>query len=354
MGNNVLRTLSISIIVPVYNVGEYIEDCFASIVGQTYQGPMDCLFIDDCGSDSSVQILERLIKGYDGPINMRLLHHDRNMGLSAARNTGITQSKGDYLFFLDSDDKLYPNSIASLSDAAAEENQPDMILGGYHVNVPASPVNRYKYQYDVLEKPRIIRDFLEGSLYCMAPNKLVQRDFVFKNELYFKEGIIHEDNLWSFQSFHMAQKIVTIPEVTYFYLIRDDSIMTSGQYERSLLSTVTIYDEIKNDLYNNRYAVIDKASMKYIEDRLDMRCDRLIKSLYSESKNRKQRTKRLKELPDNLKHVIDKYWLARTPFLKLLKKTFKCRCYTLFDVLMVLSLKKNNEFAKSFGHSSCI
>ena len=337
--------LSVSIVVPVYNVEDYIEDCFQSIANQTYAGRMECLFIDDCGKDNSIQILEGLIKAYDGPIEMRLLHHEKNKGLSGARNTGIANAKGDYLFFLDSDDQLYPNSISSLCDAAIKENMPDMVLGGYQVNVPEHVINRYKYQYGVLDnKPQIIREFLNGDLFCMAPNKLIRQDFIVKNHLYFKEGIIHEDNLWSFQAFHLALKVVTIPQITYFYLVREDSIMTSGQYEKSLLSTVEIYKEIKQDLSNNRYSVIEYGSLKYVEDRLDVRCDRLIKSLFSESKSRKQRIKKLKAMPDNLKLTIDKYWLAPTLFLRLLKLSFKNRCYNVFDSLMVLSLRKNNEF----------
>ena len=120
--------------------------------------------------------------------------------------------------------------------------------------------------------------------------------------------------------------------------------MTSGQYEKSLLSTVDIYKEIKKDLSNNRYSVIEYGSLKYVEDRLDVRCDRLMKSLFSESKSRKQRINKLKAMPEYLKQTIDKYWLAPTLFLKLLKLSFKNRYYHLFDSLMVLSLRKNNEF----------
>lgn len=143
--------MSVSIIVPVYNVEEYITDCFQSIVKQTYTGPMECLFIDDCGTDNSIQVLAGLIKAYDGPIEMRLLHHEKNKGLSGARNTGISNAKGDYLFFLDSDDQLYPFSISSFADAAIKEKMPDVVLGGYQVSVPDHPINQYCYDYEVID-----------------------------------------------------------------------------------------------------------------------------------------------------------------------------------------------------------
>lgn len=337
--------LSVSIIVPVYNVEKYIKDCFESIISQTYIGPMECLFIDDCGTDNSIELLEDLMQAYDGPFEMRLIHHEKNSGLSAARNTGVRDSKGDYIFFLDSDDQIYPQAIAHLTRAAIDENLPDLVLGSYQVNIPDHVINRYKFKYDVLRNPsQIVNEFLNGNLFCMAHNKLIRRGFVSDNNLWFKEGVIHEDNLWSFQSFHLAQSVVTIPEITYFYLIRDDSIMTSGRHEKSLLSTVEIYNEIKNDLSMNRYGVIDGSSLQYIKDRLDARCDRLIKSLFSRGERRNQRINKLKGLPESTKRIINEYWVASTPFLKLLKLSFKNRCYIVFDLLMTLSLKKNNEY----------
>lgn len=84
----------VSIIIPVYNVAPYIEDCLRSVMRQTYAGPMECLIVDDCGTDESIHIAERLITEYNGPIHFDILHHNHNRGLSAARNTGIENAVG--------------------------------------------------------------------------------------------------------------------------------------------------------------------------------------------------------------------------------------------------------------------
>ena len=94
----------VSIIIPVYNVELYIAECLQSVMNQTYQGQLECIVVDDCGTDRSMEIVARMIAGYDGPIEFRVLHHEKNMGLSCARNTGIDAVTGDYVFFLDSDD----------------------------------------------------------------------------------------------------------------------------------------------------------------------------------------------------------------------------------------------------------
>ena len=340
-------SLSVSIIIPVYNVENYIADCFQSIVNQTYTGPMECLFIDDCGNDGSVQILEGLIKTYDGPIEMRLLHHEKNKGLSVARNTGIANAKGDYLFFLDSDDQLYPFSISSLADAAIKENMPDVILGGYQVNIPNHPISHYCYNREVIDgQPAIAKAFLEDKLFCMAPNKLVRREFIVGNGLYFKEGIIHEDNLWSFQSFHLAHQVVTIPEKTYYYLIHSGSIMTSSGYEKSLENTKIIYDEIMHDISVGRYDMVNQKSINYLKDLINEKCIAVLLNNYSEIENRTNRVRKLKEIPDSIVQIIDKYWSPLSYTTRLLKLFFLSKHYCLFDILVVLSKKKNDLLQK--------
>ena len=335
--------MSVSIIVPVYNVENYIADCFQSIANQTYTGPMECLFIDDCGTDNSVQILEGLIKAYDGPIEMRLLHHEKNKGLSGARNTGIANAKGDYLFFLDSDDKLYPHSISILSNVAVKENLPDVLIGGYEVNIPNHPICQYCSTYEVIHgQPSIGKAFLEDKLFCMAHNKLVRREFIVVNSLYFKEGIIHEDNLWSFQSFHLAQKVVTIPEKTYYYNIRKGSIMTSSSSGRSLECTKVIYDEIMSDIRENRYNIVGCESVVYIRNLLNAKCVDALLSCYYQKKNRKERLQRLQEMSNEMKQIITQHWTPSGVYSKLIKAFFVLELYGIFDsaVICYMFIKK--------------
>ena len=86
--------MTVSIIIPVYNVAPYIEACLKSVMGQTYTGLMECIVVDDCGTDNSMAIVERVIDEYDGAIHFHIEHHHSNRGLSAARNTGIAKANG--------------------------------------------------------------------------------------------------------------------------------------------------------------------------------------------------------------------------------------------------------------------
>ena len=328
--------LSVSIIVPVYNVENYIADCFQSIINQTYSGPMECLFIDDCGKDNSIHVLERLIKVYDGPINFILIHHQQNSGPSVARNSGIKNSKGDYIFFMDSDDQLYPQTIQLLLDAVVRENQPDIVLGSYHVNLPESFINQYHYKYKVYNgQPIIAKAFLDDTLFCMSPNKLVRRDFIVNNNLFFKEGLHQaEDNLWSFQSFHLAQKVVTIPEKTYYYLIHSGSIITSSSCERQLRNVVIIRDEVLKDARNGRYDFVANESLNYVERLMKIKSGALLNQIYMSGLSHKERVSRLKSIPDDLMELMQQYSFSDTLFMKSLKCLLKLGLYNLFDAVM--------------------
>ena len=93
----------------------YIEDCLQSVMRQTYRGEMECILVDDCGTDNSMEIVQQLVAAYKGPVVFKIVHHDHNRGLSAARNTGIDVSSGEYVFFLDSDDWISDGCIERLT-----------------------------------------------------------------------------------------------------------------------------------------------------------------------------------------------------------------------------------------------
>lgn len=122
--------MDISVIVPIYNVENYILECLQSVAAQTKTKNVECILVDDCGTDNSVKVAEQFISAYKGDISFALFHHSENKGLSAARNTGIKNARGKYLFFLDSDDTIKPYCLDELF-ALAEKYHADMVQGSY-------------------------------------------------------------------------------------------------------------------------------------------------------------------------------------------------------------------------------
>ena len=181
----------ISIIVPVYNVAPYVEDCIRSVMRQTYDGKMECIVVDDCGTDDSMAIALRLIAEYSGPITFKVLHHTNNRGLSAARNTGMETAIGDYLFFLDSDDELTDDCIDKLVDPVNKEWY-DIVLGDLEILGSVKPYLNLKLKLPnktILRGKDIINSYrIKWNM--MAQNKLYRTGFIRDSHLSFLEGLV--------------------------------------------------------------------------------------------------------------------------------------------------------------------
>lgn len=218
--------MKVSIIIPVYNVEEYIADCLNSVINQTYKGDLECILVDDCTPDNSCTIIEKIIGEYNGKIQFKLIHHTQNKGLSGARNTGIDNASGDYLYFLDSDDELTQDCIDTLCEPLSEF-QYDVILGNYSV-IPGKTNFKSLLKLQTCHfnsNDEILKVYTSRLIYVMAWNKLCKATFLKDNNLYFEEGLIHEDDLWSFMLFSQAESVLVNSKITYFYRLRNNSIM---------------------------------------------------------------------------------------------------------------------------------
>lgn len=218
--------MKISIIVPVYNVEQYIKECFDSISAQTYKGEIECIFVDDCGQDKSVEILEKMIAEYHGPIQFSIVHHEQNKGLSVARNTGIHHSSGDYLYFIDSDDTITPDCIEKLTALAEKYPGVDIVQGSTKSKLNWFQLANKRFP-EFSDNFKWIRRtmLLRYSIPMTAWNKLVRKDMVVKNGLYFEEGLIHEDEMWNFMLAKYVHSIAFCCDITYIYRENPDGIM---------------------------------------------------------------------------------------------------------------------------------
>ncbi|MBR4269493.1 MAG: glycosyltransferase family 2 protein [Prevotella sp.] len=221
--------MQVSIIIPVYNVETYIEKCLQSVADQTFNGEMECLIIDDCGQDNSMSIAEQFTNNYKGKIHFQILYHDHNRGLSAARNTGIDNAKGDWIYFLDSDDWIIPECIELMFECVKKHPNTDAVYAGTNVingkHEWADYENRYLPEYTE-DQWWINTTLLKRNVLGMtAWNKLFKRELIEKNHLRFIEGLKHEDEVWNMQLSQIINSICIFKKNTYFYLKRNNGII---------------------------------------------------------------------------------------------------------------------------------
>ena len=195
--------ISLSIIIPVYKVEKYIRRCLESVIAQEDSGvEMECIVIDDRGPDNSMKIVYDVIGNYHGSIDFKVVVHEKNRGVAAGRNTGAKMAKGDFLMFIDSDDFLKPGCVMSLLSASKDYPLADVVIGQFY------SVRDQKTSYEYLSKPVffndrdvIRRNFLRVILDCFPWNRLLRRSLIVDNQLFFQEGTIFEDVIWSYHLF---------------------------------------------------------------------------------------------------------------------------------------------------------
>lgn len=244
----------LSVIIPVYQVSDYIERCIRSVMAQTYTD-IECVIVDDATQDDSIVKCENLIREYDGPIQFRIVHHEVNRGLSAARNTGTLHATGDYVYYLDGDDEITLECIEKLVSIAYKHPEAEMIQGN-SVIIPKD--RRVKIHIDkrvpcsLTSNQEITSCYHKHWIPTSAWNKLIKKSFLIRNNLMFKEGVVYEDLLWMFYVVKHLKYIFFCKDITYHYYIRPGSIVTATNTETVGNSYLTIYDAILNDLTPER------------------------------------------------------------------------------------------------------
>ena len=239
-----MKTLpKISIIIPIYNVEEYITECLQSVMRQTYKGEIECILVDDCGKDKSISVAESLIADYTGSIAFRILHHEHNRGLSAARNTGTDAATGDYIYYLDSDDYISDDCMEVLT-RPLKEREYDMVIGDYEAFGGEWNSALYQEAGSILSHAEIEEALYYKSIYTMAWNKLISILLIRNSNIQFKEGILHEDELWTFEFSVVLNSVYVINRTTYYYRIHADSIIGRCKSKESIHKEYSSYIQI--------------------------------------------------------------------------------------------------------------
>lgn len=257
----------VSIVVPCYNVEKYVEACINSVLLQTYEN-WECLLINDGSKDNTWD----LIKNFENKDDRFRIFTQENLGLSATRNKGIDNANGEFLFFLDSDDILTNEAISTLVFAFQNND----IITGVVVSAAFSDDEITKVSQLLSPKEGEI-DFennnfevlirtMETGLTPVAQNRLYRKDFIDKNKIRFKTGILHEDELWFFEVMLHARNVKFINIETYFYRIDNEDSITKNVGDRNLESYIQVMEEInKKYSQHQRFNIIANWYAVYIK-----------------------------------------------------------------------------------------
>lgn len=237
-----MNTPEISVLIPVYRVEKYIEQCILSILNQTIKKNVEIIVVDDCSPDSSIEKLKQVLQNNPLKTNfsVTLIHHKTNRGQSAARNTALNAAKGTYTIFIDSDDYIDEKMLDKMCEKAYETNA-DIIT--------VDLLKEYKDKTIVVNTPKdedinkIRSSFIRGESIYLC-NKLIRRSLYTENGIKFKEGYnISEDYAVMIPlSFH-ANKIEHVPHVFYHYIQYNETATTKRKYKQQEIDSLVYSTE---------------------------------------------------------------------------------------------------------------
>ncbi len=227
----------VSVVVPMWNVEAFVEECVNSILRQTMES-FELLLIDDASTDRTREIC-RPYESEDS--RLRIICLTENQGLSQARNLGITKARGKYIAFIDSDDFVAPDYLAVLFRFAESENADVVSMGytEYRMNpeqkkyVSGNELRTTKQPIRIPEDHRQRMEIMcDWHFISMAWGKIFRREFLLTHDLHF-EPILSEDILFHFSVLYAANTYVLLPDTLYHYRVNPDSITRGKNVEKS-------------------------------------------------------------------------------------------------------------------------
>lgn len=271
----------VSVIIPVYNVEEYLAECIESVLNQTYMD-FELILVNDGSKDKSGEICDRYALN-DSRINVI---HKENGGASSARNIGIETALGDYIYYLDSDDILEKNAIECLV-TSAENSKANIVFfeadsfgvsgyvkdGNYH----------YKKKYEEGAGKAVLESLvLNKEFHVSTPLLFTRRSFLAESGVRFKEGIMYEDMIYTFELFCKAEKICHLDKTLYRRRYREASVMTNKKNKHNFKSALAVYYEVLD--FAKRNKINEKRFFKKYITRWSMNCLNVFRALSAKDK----------------------------------------------------------------------
>lgn len=268
--------IKVTVGIPVYNAAAYIEKCVTSVFTQSMHN-IELLIVDDKGTDNSIQIIRDIACRYPDSI-LRIVEHKHNMGVAHARNTIVREAKGEYLFLMDSDDYINPDTIERLYNKAIEYDA-ETVWGSTIEVHSGDGGSKIHYQYPdklllgenqlIMYECKDLNENLQHSIW----NILYSLDFIRKNNLIFEQHGYFDDTIFHAKMQPLVKKAVLMSDITYNYYMRPTSLSNFQYREHFRLKEATDALEASEIIIGHCKTLIDKPYF-------DVKCAKVMKQAF--------------------------------------------------------------------------
>lgn len=214
--------VEVTIAIPIYNVATFIEKSLRSCLVQSVFN-LEILILNDCSTDNSIEVIKHVASDYQ--VLLSIYNAPQNCGVGAMRNKAVELAKGDYLYFLDSDDLMTEDCLETLLGEARLYDA-DLVIAS-HVDVCGENETIKKEEQNYFEQPDAFANYAFTKRYGYAEgvwNKLIRTDLLRREQLVFPDYRVGEDVPFIFQLITKVQRVVLLDKVTYRYIVRPGSL----------------------------------------------------------------------------------------------------------------------------------
>lgn len=298
----------LSVVIPVYQVEDYLEKCIHSVISQQpfTEGLVEVILIDDGSVDNSGNICDIFAEKYS---NVSVIHQ-QNSGLSVSRNVGINAAKGKYILFLDSDDYITENSLANVIEKTKSNS--DVILCR-HITLDANTFieNEAEEKLDrekvtSLKGEDLLKYLITDRLYgWYACKNIVKKEYIVDNNMFFEPGRLFEDALWTPNLIYCSNSTEYLDEPVYVYLINRGGSIVSQVSEKACIDKLNALDHINN--FCDEKSMTDNTKMRMLANVSQIYVSVLADSRLLSAEAKKDLLNRAKKYTCCLKYSHQKY-----------------------------------------------
>lgn len=236
----------LSVVIPIYNVEQYIERCVRTLFGQTLQD-IEYIFVNDCTTDNSVKIVENVLEEYPNRKPMvKIINHEQNQGVSCSRIDGMKAATGKYIIHCDTDDWIDLNLYEIMYNKAESENA-DITVCDF-VSEYSNSQNSTRISCVINGTPnQMLANMHNESFYCMLWRSLMRRDFIERYNLYTIPHVdLWEDVYVTLRAYYYANKVVKIEDAVYHYFVNNKSLTAKSanpKHYQDMQETIRLLEE---------------------------------------------------------------------------------------------------------------